>query len=49
VTGANFGDAGDLIFCKLDRDVDGPSGTDVNTDVKVLLVKIEWGKDQDTD
>jgi len=49
VTGANFGDAGDLIICKLDRDIDGPAGTDVNGDVKVLALKIEWGKDQDTD
>ena len=49
ITGANFGDAGDLIICKLDRDIDGPAGTDVNADVKVLAVKLEWGKDQDTD
>jgi len=49
VTGANFCDAGDFVICKLIRDIDGPTGTDINADVKVLAVKIEWGKDQDTD
>lgn len=49
ITGANFGDAGDVIMLKLDRDCDGPAGTDVNADGKVLAVKLEWGKDQDTD
>ena len=46
VTNALFADAGDLVVCKLSRDV---SDDNVDVDVKVLAVKIEWSKDQDTD
>lgn len=46
ITGANFGDAGDLMICKLSRDV---ASDNLAGDAKVLAVKLEWGKDQDTD
>ena len=49
VTGANFGDADDVIIVKVDRDVDKPTGTQIDADVKILAVKIEYSKDQDTD
>lgn len=41
--------AGDLAIVKLNRDVDGPSGTDIAGDVKVLAVVIEWQAGSSTD
>ena len=48
-TTANFGRAGDLIVVRLDRDADDASNDTMAEDAKVLAVKIEWAKDQDTD
>jgi hypothetical protein len=41
--------AGDLAIVKLIRDINGPSGTDIDGDVKVLAVVIEYQAGSSTD
>lgn len=41
--------ADDLAIVKLSRDIDGPSGTDIAGDVKVLAVIIEWKSGSSSD
>lgn len=49
VSAANFCDAGDWVVCKLDRDISGPSGTDIDADVRILAIKIEYAVDAESD